>query len=131
MVYDGTNFEIMALQKLQSLNPKGIAVAGGKITSDGISGPQDISNTFGISDCSIVTLAAGEGFEFTLDNPITGNDDMYVTLGCGTILGLIVSNWFRTDDSTFTVVLVPGLDPNTPSAVASLFFGFQVSNAGA
>lgn len=102
----------------------GIAVAGGKITSDG-SGAQSVANCFGVSSCTIF----GTAFRVTLSTAIATNNDMVVTLGCGTSFVQLSAAWTRISDTKFDVYLTD----NTPTSytLSGLWFGFSVFNAGA
>jgi len=127
MVYDGTNFEIMALQKLQSLNPKAIAVAAGSITSDG-AGAQDISNTFGVSDCTI--NGGTDAFEFTLSTALSNQSDMYGNSTAPTAIVGLSGAFSPISASTFQTAMII-TSTGVADTTAGLIFSFQVFDIAA
>jgi len=102
----------------------GVAVAGGKIISDG-SGAQDVTNTFGVASATI----SGSVFAITLDNAIATDDDM-VLIATATIgISQITAQTARVSDTVFNVALVNTSD--TALTTSGLFFSFAVYDAGA
>ncbi len=102
----------------------GIAVAGGKITSDG-SGSQDVTNCFGVASATI----SGSGFRVTLSSAITVDEDMVVTATAGTALVQLSAQWVRITDTEFDVFLTDSNDVSFTTTAVN--FTFSVYDAGA
>jgi hypothetical protein len=108
----------------------GVAVAGGTIVSDG-AGAQSITNTFGISACSI----SGSAFRFTLSSAISPSTDMIPgVLGTGVFAA--VSSGFGSVVSTtqfdIAISTVSGTTPDYSSGetAAGTTFSFVVYDVG-
>ena len=110
-------------QERSEMELAGIAVAGGKVTSTG-SGSQSVTNTFGVTSCSI----SSDHFIITLNDAITVNEDMVVVGNVGTGLTQLSLQWIRISDTVFWVYL----NNSTPAGLVTsgLWFSFMVYDAG-
>jgi hypothetical protein len=96
---------------------RGIAVAGGKIISNG-SGSQSVTNTWGISSC---TINAG-GFDCTLSNGITIDDDMVILATPGDSAGIVSSTVLRVSDTVFRLFIINSSDATVTTSGLVIYF---------